>query len=175
MDYNPSENSVNILNVSNDDYNDNNEFNDYCYPNNLQQTTNVVEPSYVSYDCYDDNFATTNDNIMQETNMNEQNFSQYTPQHIDQDVNEQILNQEPPQHYPQYDINYPQIEFIEIPGYKIIIIPTFSPYKNLNNLDIQEQNQNDQNYIHSSSSNIVIDDDIPFQSFQSQQYQQFQQ
>jgi hypothetical protein len=165
---NLSQNSVNFLNETND----NNEFNNYTYyPNNLhQETTNVnqaVQPSDSSYDCYDDHFATTNDNIMP---INEQISSQYTPQYIDQNVNEY-------QDSSQYDNNYPQKNYsqipelkFEIPGYKIIVIPTFHSYTNLNNFDIQDQNQNDQNYFY-PSSNIVTDD----LSLQFQQYQQFQQ
>ncbi|RGB38477.1 hypothetical protein C1646_755636 [Rhizophagus diaphanus] len=179
MDNNSSQNSVNFLNVSKDDIN---EFDNYnYYPNNLHETTNVnqaaVQFSNVSYDNFNCSYEETNDNIMPVSYVNEQISSQYTPQYIDQNIDERILDQDPP----QYEINYPQKNYrqfpelkFEIPGYKIIIIPTFP--LNLDNLDMQNHDQNDQNYQNyqnyfHSSSNIVIDDLPP----QNQQYQHSQQ
>ncbi|CAB4488826.1 hypothetical protein RhiirA1_456658 [Rhizophagus irregularis] len=178
MDNNTSQNSVNFLDISNDI----NEFNNYnyYYPNNFQETTIVnqaaVQLSNVSCDNFNCSYEEPNDNIMPASYVNEQFSSQYTPQYIDQNVNERILDRDSP----QYDINYPQKNYrqfpelkFEIPGYKIIIIPTFP--LNLDNLDMQNHDQNDQNYQnyqnYNHSSNIVIDDLPP----QNQQYQHFQQ
>lgn len=173
MDNNPSQTSANFLNVSNDI----NEFNNYnYYPNSLQETTNVnhaVQLSNASYDNFNCSYEDPNDNIMPAFYINEQISSQYTQQCIDQDGNERILDQGPP----QYDVNYPQENYhqfpelkFEIPGYKIIIIPTFPLYTNLDNLDMQNHDQNDQNYFHSSSNTVI--DDLP--PPQTQQYQHFQ-
>ncbi|CAG8595702.1 4427_t:CDS:2 [Rhizophagus irregularis] len=113
MDNNPSQNSVNFLDISNDI----SEFNNYnyYYPNNFQETTNVnqaaIQLSNVSCDNFNCSYEEPNDNIMPVSYVNEQFSSQYTPQYIDQNVNERILDQDSP----QYDINYPQKNYHDLP------------------------------------------------------------
>ncbi|RIA98582.1 hypothetical protein C1645_812646 [Glomus cerebriforme] len=62
-----------------------------------------------------------------------------------------------------YQTNPFEIFRFEIPGFKIIIIPTISSYVNLNNLDMQNQLQPD----HHLTTNIFTDNSqTQFQHFQ---------
>lgn len=69
----------------------------------------------------------------------------YVPQYIGHNANQNspqfIQNISPPFNFPQ--INNPQMFRFEIPGFEITIVPTSSPFVNLNNLDMQNHFQQD--------------------------------
>ena len=151
-----------LQNNFNNAYSDN--FDNLQLTNMIQSSSNVFYDNANSSGTYTD---LTSDNIISTSTASDGLLSTCsttpcTPQYIGHSVNEQNQNllQNPSQNPPQYIqspcpsfLNYPQTNetfTFEIPGFRIIVVPTTPPIANNNSM--QNQAQQDLNY-----SNIVTD------------------
>jgi len=137
----------------------NNNVNSSCNYADFSVTSNNIIPTSYSASNYEQQQSTfssvNNENVTSATQSSSYAPPQYTSSHVSLPLNSpNMITTNPSQ------TNHSEILRFEIPGFKIIIIPTSSPtpplYGNLNNLDTQNQFQQDY-----ASSNVVADNSNP--------------
>ncbi|CAG8682569.1 1956_t:CDS:1 [Funneliformis mosseae] len=107
----------------------------------------------------------TSSSLASLTSLGVQHQLQQDNAYLDHSVNPPQLNQErnytfatneydPTLQYPSHAPQSPQIQTVEIPGYKIFIIPTSSPLASSTNFDMQRQLQQGNTYFDYSSFSV---------------------